>query len=91
MPLATVYQAKEFISTWYRVYQNKYLPVVVKETKEGKLTGLLTLARNNKGEIVGAGTSQAEYQVWLSQDDEGRFIKKAITAVKQEFMEAIFN
>ena len=84
-PWATVYQAKEFISTWYRVYQNKYLPVVVKETKEGKLTGLLTLARNNKGEIVGAGTSQAEYQVWLSQDDEGRFIKKAITAVKQEF------
>src|SRR3954462_12467257 len=61
---ATVYQGKEFVSTWYKIYHNQYLPIVVKETKSGKLSGLLTLARNKKGVIVGAGASQAEYQVW---------------------------
>src|SRR3954453_16474917 len=52
---ATVYQGKEFVSTWYKIYHNQYLPIVVKETKSGKLSGLLTLARNKKGVIVGAG------------------------------------
>jgi CelD/BcsL family acetyltransferase involved in cellulose biosynthesis/thymidylate kinase len=82
---ATVYQGKEFVSTWYKIYHSQYLPVVVKETKSGKLTGLLTLARSKKGVIVGAGASQAEYQVWLSLDDEGCFIKNSIRAIKQQF------
>src|SRR5690349_20798869 len=82
---ATVYQGKEFVSTWYEIYRDKYFPIIVRETTDGKLTGLVTLARNKKGEIVGAGASQAEYQVWLSQDDNGSFIKNAITVIKQQF------
>lgn len=82
---ATVYQAKEFITTWYKIYSKKYLPIVVKETIGDKLTGFLPLAKDQKGMIVGAGASQAEYQGWLSCGDDGRFIKSAFLKVKKQF------
>jgi hypothetical protein len=83
---ATVYQSKEFVSTWYKMYHKKYLPIVVKGITEGKLTGLLTLAKDKNGLIIGAGASHAEYQVWLSAtSDQGTFIKSVLFKVKKQF------
>jgi CelD/BcsL family acetyltransferase involved in cellulose biosynthesis len=82
---ATVYQAKEFVLTWYEIYCNRYLPVIVTEINEGRLTSLLALAKDENGLIVGAGASQAEYQVWMCSHDNGRFIKTALQKVKKQF------
>jgi hypothetical protein len=82
---ATVYQGKEFVSTWYQIYYGKYLPIIIKETQVNKLTSLLTLAKDKKGLIVGAGAGQAEYQVWLSKLDGGNFIKKALLTLRKQF------
>src|SRR5690606_22379359 len=51
-----------------------------------KLSGLLTLARDNIGHLVGAGANQAEYQVWLaSEQDSTVFIKQALTNLFDKF------
>ena len=83
---ATVYQSKEFVSTWYKMYHKEYLPIVVQGVTSGKLTGLLTLAKNKSGLIIGAGASYAEYQVWLAAvADQGSFIKNALLKIKKRF------
>lgn len=85
-PWATVFQGKEFVSTWYRIYHKTYLPIVVKAINGGKLKGLLTLARDKSGLITGAGLTQAEYQVWLAEaSDSEKFIKSALTEIKKLF------
>jgi len=85
-PWATVYQRKEFVTTWYKIYHKVNLPIVVTATYGEQLTGLLTLAINEKGLIVGAGSNQAEYHTWLSQEGDGEsFIKKALLQVRKKF------
>lgn len=85
-PWATVYQSKEFVSVWYNLYYKKYLPIVVKRTHNAKLTGLLTLAQNEKGIFAGAGLDQAEYHVWLAPaEDKGEFIKNALFEIQKHF------
>ncbi|HUP13508.1 MAG TPA: GNAT family N-acetyltransferase [Niastella sp.] len=67
-PWATVFQSPSFVVTWYNTYK-PYLPILIKTETDGKLTGLLTLAKDKKGLITGAGANQAEYQVWLTSDE----------------------
>jgi CelD/BcsL family acetyltransferase involved in cellulose biosynthesis len=67
-PWATVFQSPSFVVTWYNLYRS-HLPILIKTETDGKLTGLLTLAKDKKGLITGAGTNQAEYQVWLTSDE----------------------
>ncbi|MFD2247989.1 GNAT family N-acetyltransferase [Pontibacter ruber] len=93
----TVFQSREFVSTWYRVYQHAYLPILIKAEKEDKLEGLLTMAvacsdsqRQNldklKGRIVGAGQFDAEYQTWLAEATNGeKFIKDALEKISSLF------
>src|SRR5687768_10707257 len=83
---ATVFQSRPFVTTWYQIYQNNYLPILIKSEHHGKLTGLLTMARDKNGLIIGAGANQAEYQAWLETDalDED-FIHRALLEVRKRF------
>ncbi|WP_207511008.1 GNAT family N-acetyltransferase [Longitalea luteola] len=85
-PWATVFQSSSFVATWYQFYEKEFLPILVKTEYAGKLTGLLTLTKGKNGLITGAGTNQAEYQVWLTTDDpDETFIKGALTAITRKF------
>ena len=85
-PWATVFQSKEFVSTWYNIYNKKYLPILVKAISGGELTGLLPLCRVKDGLIVGAGHGEAEYQVWISKVSDGEsFIINALLEVRKKF------
>jgi CelD/BcsL family acetyltransferase involved in cellulose biosynthesis len=85
-PWATVFQSPSFVATWYRVYGSAYLPILIKMENAGKLTGLLTLAKDKKGLITGAGANQAEYQVWLTQNEKDEtFIKMALAKLYRFF------
>ncbi|OQP57725.1 hypothetical protein A3860_08830 [Niastella vici] len=85
-PWATVFQHPSFVATWYRVYENDWLPVLIKGEQAGKLTGLLTLAMDKKGLITGAGANQAEYQVWITADaNDEAFIKNALQVLRRTF------
>lgn len=84
-PWATVFQSPSFVATWYQVYRS-YLPILIKTETDGKLTGLLTLAKDKKGLITGAGANQAEYQVWLTADEKDEtFIKASLTKLYRFF------
>jgi len=67
-PWATPFQSPEFASAWYTLYRQQHEPVLVHGyTAAEELVGLLTLAcPHGSGELVGAGTPQSEYQVWLT-------------------------
>lgn len=85
-PWATVFQSPSFVTTWYRIYKEAFLPIVIKTEFAGKLRGLLTLAMDKNELITGAGTNQAEYQVWLADDaDDGTFIKNALLELRRFF------
>ncbi|HEY0897709.1 MAG TPA: GNAT family N-acetyltransferase, partial [Sphingobacteriaceae bacterium] len=89
-PWQTIFQSRAFVHTWYRLFNGSYLPVIIRTYKDQTLTGLFTLAKTRKGNMItGAGGEQAEYQVWLSQDnDNNQFIKEALTCVQKKFPEA---
>src|SRR5690606_19525473 len=93
---ATSFQSRGFVSNWYIHHQDEFLPVLVKSTSNGRLTGLLTLTiplpntshsklRNNRPRIVGAGVYDAEYQTWLGRPGENDFIQAALQKVIGRF------
>ncbi len=85
-PWATVFQSPSFVVTWYRIYQNEFIPVLIKTEYAGKLAALLTLAIDKNGLITGAGANQAEYQVWLTADaNDESFIKNALRELRRFF------
>jgi CelD/BcsL family acetyltransferase involved in cellulose biosynthesis len=85
-PWGTVFQSRDFVASWYHIYHSQYQPVLVRQVTGGRLTGLLTLARDKSGLIMGAGDSQAEYQVWLTADTrEEDFIQSALAQVRRHF------
>lgn len=86
-PWATVFQSHEYVSVWYQVYHRQHLPIMVKEETGGRLTGLLTLAKDVKElGITAAGGWNAYYHAWLVADyGDNRFIKNALSLVRQKF------
>ena len=87
-PWATACQHPDFVLPWYQLYQGSFLPIVVlEESDDGALQGLLTLARRSGATtLTGAGERQAEYQAWLGAPEAGDdFIRKAIPAVRCAF------
>ncbi|MBX0332370.1 GNAT family N-acetyltransferase [Pontibacter sp. HSC-14F20] len=88
---ATVFQSPDFVIAWYKLYRHAYKPIIIREQKEGILTGLLTLAlplqkSNSKLFIVGAGHYESDYQTWLATDNNGNsFISGALKALMHEF------
>ncbi len=82
----TPFQSYTFVSTWYRVYHKKALPLLVHSEVNGTLSGLLCLARDPHGEITGAGGNLAEYVTWLSPDaSDESFIETALQKVLTAF------
>lgn len=87
--LSTVFQSRKFVANWYKHYSSNYLPVIIKQTKGRTLTGLLTMAKDSKGNLIGAGANQAEYQVWLTAEtDNNSFIKDALHKLRNNFPKA---
>lgn len=88
---ATVFQSPEFATTWYKLYQHSYLPILIREETDGRLTGLFMLAlphRKTGGRkfIVGAGHYEADYQTWLASKKNGNtFISAALKVLRQKF------
>jgi CelD/BcsL family acetyltransferase involved in cellulose biosynthesis len=91
-PWATVYQSKEFVLTWYKIYHKDYLPIIITAFTDGDLTGLLTLARDKNRVIGGAGLDQAEYHVWLSKfSNKDSFVKNALFNLRKLFPESVIQ
>ena len=85
-PWATVFQSSAFVYTWYQSYISTYTPVLAVYYHGEKLSGLLTLALDDSGQLVGAGANQAEYQVWLTaEQDSSAFIKQAVFDLLKAF------
>jgi CelD/BcsL family acetyltransferase involved in cellulose biosynthesis len=82
-PWSTVFQSKDFVSTWYQLYYPYYQAVLVKAEQEGELVGLLTLAKQKASKLlIVAGLDSAEYQTWLAKSGCGElFIQEALDRV----------
>lgn len=86
---ATIFQSSSFVITWYNIYQSEYLPIIIKAEQNGSLLGLLTVAKDKKKVIIGAGADQAEYQVWLAANSHGEsFIIEALQSLHKYFPES---
>ncbi len=92
-PWQTVFQHKSFVLNWYKHYAGLYMPIIVKALQDGKLLGLLTLARKPEAKIIQvAGFREAHYQVWLTDPVLGSsFIKEAIRVLYREFPQDEIN
>ncbi len=87
-PWATVFQSFDFVSIWYRVYHEYFLPLLIHDlSSEGRLAVLLPLAiEKRSGRIVVAGAQQAEYQVCITEPELGdRFIPQALDLIGESF------
>jgi len=87
-PWGSVFQSEDFVLTWYETYVNQFAPVIVTGINgDGELIGLFTLATDKKsGELVAAGSSQAEYQAWLAEpQDANVFIESSLEKLCREF------
>src|SRR5690242_11243056 len=68
-PWATVFQSPGFALPWYRVYAERYEPVLIlgRDHRFGGLSGLFLLARRLGWHgLAHAGAHHAEYQTWLA-------------------------
>ncbi len=79
-PWSTALQTPEFVCTWYRVYAERYSPLLlVRSNAAAQLHGLLLLAVDrNTGQLTFAGGHQSEYNVWLSLPGDRTFITDAL-------------
>ena len=79
-PWSTALQTPEFALTWYRVYADRYSPLLVMRSNEvGRMDGLLLLAVERKtNQLTFAGGHQSEYNVWLSLPGDNTVISEAL-------------
>jgi CelD/BcsL family acetyltransferase involved in cellulose biosynthesis/RimJ/RimL family protein N-acetyltransferase len=86
-PWATVFLGIAFAATWYRVYRQKFQPVVVVERNENGLSGLLLLAyAEETRKLVPVGGRDAEYDAWLGLPERGGpFIEEALDLLAERF------
>ncbi|WP_215223621.1 GNAT family N-acetyltransferase [Echinicola shivajiensis] len=91
-PWSTVFQRREFITSWYNTYQEDFQPLIIMEKQSDEITGMVHLAipikdakKNRNIQIIGAGKFDAEYQVWLTEPDNKEFIKEALKLLLKEY------
>ena len=87
-PWAAPAQSAGFATTWYKVYRNRFSPVLVSGyDADGTLSGLLTLAVPKKGSgLIVAGDPQGEYKVWIASPDSAEsFVREALVSVRRQF------
>lgn len=93
-PWSTSYQLPAFTLAWYRIYAGKFEPVIVTgRDQAGELCGVLCMAVSlDEGELVAAGTTQAEYQTWVSgPESAGEFALGAVLALRREFSNQVLE
>ena len=84
----TAFQSFAFVDVWYRLYHEQHEPVIVEgRDGQGRLVGLLTLARRRSGRLlVGAGDYLAEYQTWIATNDAvGSFVWESLRQLERTF------
>ena len=92
----TLFQSRDFVTSWYSIYKEEYLPIIILKYTDQQLTGLLCMTTSiqgqnlknsqHKGRIVGAGHYEAEYQSWLAtQESSEEFILKSLDLLRTEF------
>lgn len=81
-PWATAFQSMAFFDIWSRHYASVWSPLlVVGQRADGVVAGIMPLAIRN-GLVVGVGSHQAEYQGWISREnDASEFIVGALDAI----------
>ena len=87
-PWATVFQAYDFVTTWYQIYRTAFRPLLIAEIlPDGSLGGLLTLAVTpDSKQLICAGAAHAEYHAWLAGCDNGNtFIAAAMELLRARF------
>lgn len=89
---ATIFQSRGFVTGWYQVYKEVHLPIIIKATRGGRLSGLLTMTlldgviKTNAKRISGAGHFDAVYQTWLAiPADKESFVQQALTVLMNRF------
>ncbi len=87
-PWATAYQSPDFVKIWYDTYSDQFVPVILTMFDEFQtLSGMLTVAINKAtSELVYAGDTLAEYQVWLARPDtRDSFICEALAILQEHW------
>ncbi len=90
-PWATAFQGSGFIGAWYRIYREKFEPLlIISRAANGDLQGLLALAVSRPtGAMVVAGSHHAEYHAWISRPEHGNlFPRSAFRAVRRSIHRA---
>jgi hypothetical protein len=95
----SVFQTPSFVLPWYNLNRQEFSPVVLAAYAEGRLVGLLTLARklqktNQKPckKLVGAGNYFALYQTWLVEQPFSLiFWEKGISRILNEIPGCLIN
>ena len=87
-PWATSFQTPAFCQKWYSIYRQPFEAVLVlSRDAAGRLIGLLPLALYRaEGNLVAAGSHQAEYQAWICLPElASSFACEAFEVLRREF------
>jgi hypothetical protein len=93
-PWSTAFQKRQFVTTWYKAFENEVTPIIAYSFDcFGKMNGLLTLATkgnikflNKRIRIFGAGLFESEYQDWLTTpENKDQFIIEAFATLLKIF------
>jgi CelD/BcsL family acetyltransferase involved in cellulose biosynthesis len=86
---ATPYQSPTFARVWLKYYGSTWEPLLlISRNVDKTLLGILALARRNKL-ITAIGAHQAEYQLWLSAEDDAEvFFTTALETLFEAFPDA---
>jgi CelD/BcsL family acetyltransferase involved in cellulose biosynthesis len=87
-PWATGYQRIYYVECWYKLYEDRYRPLLVTAVaSDGSLLGLLALALDDgSNAIVGAGADDTVYQGWLAlPGTSDAFIRATVPLLGRSF------
>ncbi len=89
-PWSTAYQRPAFAHSWYRVYADRFEPILIVAQDSSSLTGILCLAQSTVDDrLVVAGTPQSAYQAWVCDPRDGNeFALAAVIAARARFPHA---
>jgi hypothetical protein len=81
----SIFQYPAFLTGWFHSKRDQFIPIIVTEYQNNILSGLVCLAieresySNVKGniKIVGAGEYDAEYQTWITSNEDPLSILKS--------------
>lgn len=95
----SIFQYPAFLTGWFHSKRDQFIPIIVLEYQDNILSGLICLAIekesfsdvNGKIKIVGAGEYDAEYQTWISSNNDPlTFLKSALDKIFNLFPNSTF-